>query len=257
MAWRSIVHSAIGTRHQQKQLPCQDFGDYLIQGNLIIGAVADGAGSAKHAEIGAKLAVEATLAALGRIDWSAYEVSTLRAEVGSLFRAVVQEVVDLLRSTAELGEYPLQELGCTLLAFVATPHFLASLQIGDGFIVVQEPDSQTYQLLFEPIKGEFINETVFVTSAGALDHLQYSVRPHLHPFVCAATDGLEKVAIRFQNWEPFPPFFQPFVDCLQRVASSEERQVYLRQFLDSERLNARTDDDKTLLVCLYGPEESG
>lgn len=257
MVWRSMVHSAIGTRHQQKQIPCQDFGDCLTRGSLIMGAVADGAGSAKHAEIGAKLAVETTLAALDRIDWAGYDLSTLTAAAHALLTTVVQEVVSTLETTAELGEYPLQELGCTLLAFVASPEWLASLQIGDGFIVVQTPDTQTYELLFEPIKGEFINETVFVTSASALEHLQYSVRPHLHPFVCAATDGLEKVAIRFEDWQPFAPFFKPFVDCLQTVASGEDRQAYLQQFLASERLNSRTDDDKTLLVCLYGPEEPG
>ena len=47
--------------YQKLGLPCQDFADFRILDDVIIGAVADGAGSAKPADIGAKLAVEATI----------------------------------------------------------------------------------------------------------------------------------------------------------------------------------------------------
>jgi hypothetical protein len=31
----------------------------------------------------------------------------------------------------------------------------------------------------------------------------------------------------------------------------EQEDEYIKNFLDSERLNSKTDDDKTLLLCLY------
>ena len=259
MAWRAIVHSAIGTRHQLKQLPCQDYGSYVLQSDTLIGAVADGAGSAKYSDTGAQLAVKTALTTLEQWSdhWSSVDFQTIETEAKTIFTAMVDNVFVALTAEAEMGEYDVKELGCTLLSFIATPHWLACMQIGDGFIVAQGEQMETFDLLFEPIKGEYINETVFVTSQNAIDHMQVSVRAENHPFVCAATDGLEKVAIRFQDWQAFTPFFKPFLDCLRSVPDAAERQTYLETFLESERLNAKTDDDKTLLLCLYGAEADG
>lgn len=256
MAWRAIVHSAIGTRHQQKQLPCQDYGNYVIQGDTIIGAVADGAGSAKFADIGAQLTVKTALATLKqRVDnWSTIDGQTINAEAETFFTEMVQAVVAALQAEAEVGEYSLRELGCTLLSFIATPDWLACMQIGDGFIVTQAEQMNSFDLLFEPSKGEYINETVFVTSENAVEHMQVSVRAKHHPFICVATDGLEKVAIRFYDWQAFAPFFKPFLECLRSIPAAQDCQTYLETFLESDRLNAKTDDDKTLLLCLYGQE---
>jgi hypothetical protein len=74
------------------------------------------------------------------------------------------------------------------------------------------------------------------------------------PFLCAATDGLERVAVRLHDWQPYAPFFQPFEACLLQLPTAVEQYSYLKTFLESERLNAKTDDDKTLLVCLYSAE---
>lgn len=259
MAWRAIVHSAIGTRHQQKQLPCQDYGSYIVQGDTIMGAVADGAGSAKFSDIGSKLAVKTALAMLEQREqnWSSVEFETISAEAQTLFTEMVEAVIAALQGEAETGEYGLRELGCTLLSFIATPHWLACMQVGDGFIVTQAQQMNSFDLLFEPSKGEYINETVFVTSDHAVEHMQVAVRPDHHPFVCAATDGLEKVAIRFQDWQAFAPFFKPFLECLRSIPNADERQTYLETFLESDRLNAKTDDDKTLLLCLFGQEADG
>jgi len=259
VAWRAIVHSAIGTRHQLKQLPCQDFGSYVIQKDTIIGAVADGAGSAKFSDVGAQLAVKIALATLEQKvdDWSIVEFETIQADAEILFKEMIQEVIAALQTEAEQAEYSLRELGCTLLSFISTPNWLACMQIGDGFIVTQAEQMDAFDLLFEPSKGEYINETVFVTSENAVEYMQVAVRAQHHPFVCAATDGLEKVAIRFHDWQAFAPFFKPFLDCLRSVPSGQDRQTYLETFLESDRLNAKTDDDKTLLLCLYEPEADG
>jgi hypothetical protein len=256
VAWRAIVHSAIGTRHCQLQQPCQDYGDYRIEGNILLGAVADGAGSAKHAEVGAKVAVETALSTMveqviqGVADKTYEEISPTAAD---FLLEMFKQVIHALEITAQTEDYKLKDLGCTLLAFMATPDWVAAAQIGDGFIVAGDNDN-TYQLLFPPDKGEFINETMFVTTQKALDYLQICVHPEPASFICAATDGLERVAIRFQDWQPHPPFFQAFVACLSQLELADERQAYLETFLTSERLNAKTDDDKTLLACLYQPQ---
>jgi Protein phosphatase 2C len=268
VSWKAAIASAIGTRHLQKQLPCQDFGQYLQVGSVLIGAVADGAGSARHADRGARLAVESTLIQLrsqlehlslplptGQPLPGGSRVLTIPPELGlpkldplqsdQLFTTVVEAVVSDLKSQALEGDYPLADLSTTLLAFIATPEWLGAMQIGDGFIVVGSAGSEL-ELLFQPTKGEYINETCFVTSPTALEQMQVKVYAEPPQFICAATDGLERLAIRFQDWLPFPPFFQPLATCLQ--ADPQGATAYLQNFLASDRLNARTDDDKTLLI---------
>ena len=124
------------------------------------------------------------------------------------------------------------------------------MQIGDGFIVARLREGED-QLLFTPDKGEFINETTFVTSANAINEMRVRVLPGQQKFICASTDGLERVAIRMSDWTPFPPFFQPLEEYMVETSHPEQEDEYIKNFLDSERLNAKTDDDKTLLLCLY------
>lgn len=256
MAWKAVVRSSVGTRHQKKQQPCQDYGNYcILNHNVIVGAVADGAGSAKYADVGAKLAVEAVITIVREIATSPQPKENLshplnEQEARKLFSKIVAEVVATLEEKAIQESYAIADLACTLLVVVATPHWLAAMQIGDGFIVVGL-QGEAYQLLFQPDKGEFVNQTTFVTSPHALDEMQVDVLLGQHKFICAATDGLERVAIRMNDWTPFLPFFKPLEEYLWETHHPEQDDEYIKSFLNSERLNARTDDDKTLLLCLY------
>lgn len=278
MIWRAVVHSAIGTRHSRHQLPCQDYGRYIQSGSVMLGAVSDGAGSARYADIGACLAVETALLQMklqiesrwmSQVDAPSKSGAPSQAtapfpgpntpftasQAQSLFARVVTEVVRVLQHKAEIEHWALRDLSCTLLTFIATPTWVAAMQIGDGFMVISAATETAapYQLLFSPSKGEYINETCFVTSAAALEQMQVGIYPHPPQFICAATDGLERVALRLSDWSPFSPFFKPFEDCLR--LAPDQAADYLQTFLSSERLNARTDDDKTLLLCLYAQEE--
>lgn len=252
MVWRATVHSAMGTRHLQRGVPCQDYGDFVTYEQSIIGAVADGAGSAQYSDIGSQLAVKTVLSSLKKwlSEQSSLEQEVIETQMQDVFESALDTAVLALDQEAQAGGYALRELGCTLLTFVATPSWIAAMQIGDGFIVAKASEIEPYQLLFQPEKGEYINETVFVTSENALDAMQIAFKTGEQPLICAATDGLEKVAIRFHDWQPHPPFFAPFMSCLQTMDDPAERQTYLETFLNSDRLNAKTDDDKTLLMCL-------
>lgn len=289
MNWKAIARSAIGTSHQKQQMICQDYGGYKIIDNAVIGAVADGAGSAKHSDIGAKLAVNTVLETItaqeltnvielgnkntieetqnpnnlvGKLrnilnkseENSNSSVAVIQSisepKVRQFFTKVINRVVIALKEQAAKENYPLEDLACTLLIVIATTDGIAAMQIGDGFITVRYQD-ESPQLLFAPDKGEYINETTFVTSTNALEAMRVVVQPEHPEFICASTDGLERLAIRMSDWTPFAPFFQPLEEYLRETDNLEESDEYLMDFLNSERLNARTDDDKTLLLCLY------
>lgn len=259
MAWKAVARSAIGTSHQKQQVPCQDYGGYKLLNNVIIGAVADGAGSAKYANVGAKLAVETVITYLARLqarlqkrkpNCEALKQPISGEEANKRFVKIVKKVVATLQKQATSNSYAMKDLACTLLVFVATPYWIAAMQIGDGFIVVHSQGGD-YQMLFLPHKGEFINQTTFVTSKNALREMQVVVLHRKQEFICAATDGLERVAIDMSNWTAFPPFFKPLLEYLEETSEPEQEDVYITSFLNSARLNERTDDDKTLLLCLF------
>ncbi len=289
MIWKAIARSAIGTSHQKQQMSCQDYGDYKIINNALIGAVADGAGSAKYSDIGAKLAVNTVLETITAQElatvaelWDSDSIeetenqnnlvgkppnisnkteensnssvavvqSVAEPKARKFFTNIIHRVVTALKERAAQENYSLEDLACTLLIVIATSDGIAAMQIGDGFITVRYPEKEP-ELLFPPDKGEYINETTFVTSANALKDMRVVVQPGHPEFICASTDGLERLAIRMSDWTPFAPFFQPLEEYLRETDNLEESDEYLIDFLNSERLNARTDDDKTLLLCLY------
>lgn len=256
--WKAVVESAIGTSHKQSQMPCQDYGNYILldNGNIIIGAVADGAGSANYSDIGANLAAETAISYLkGWIEWLRKNQSDRdlqktisKEEAEKVFVATLEKVVDTLIQEANKG-YLLKDLACTLLVFIATPKWIAAMQIGDGFIVVNLQDSD-YELLFKPDKGVYANETTFVTSTNAQSQMRVRVLSGNQKFICASTDGLERLAINTRNWKPSARFFDPFEEGLE-IRSENEEAESTRNWLNSDEVNKRTDDDKTLLLCLY------
>jgi len=262
VGWKAVARFTEGTSHQHQGVVCQDYADYRVfDDDVVVGAVADGAGSAKYAETGSKLAVERTLKFLSKISnylqkrrrscWQKYSQQLSDEEAGKLFGKTVNYVQKKLSKEAVSMDCSIKDFACTLLVFIATPHWIAAMQIGDGFIVVHPENSEEYQLLFQPDKGEFANETAFITSPNALGEMHIKVIAEKPKFICASTDGLEKVAIRFSDWQPFSRFFEPFEEYLRQTDDPETEDQYLKDFLNSERLNQRTDDDKTLLLCLW------
>jgi len=256
--WKAIARSAIGVAHHGQSLPCQDYSEYrYLSLGVIIGAVADGAGSASLSHLGSELAVKTSLNYLAK--WHKFlekqpdypqPLTDLSTDLARrFFEKLVQEVQKDLTHQARKLNCAVNQLATTLLVFIAHPQGAIAMQIGDGFLLIRCPEKD-YKLLFQPDKGEFINETAFVTSKSALQDLKVGVFNDAIAFICAATDGVEKVAIRYQDWSPFSPFFEPLETFLRETDNPEAEAEYLEQFLRSERLNQRTQDDKTLLLCL-------
>lgn len=252
MQWEIVSCSAIGTKHITGGTPCQDAVDYeRISDRIIIGAVSDGMGSARRSDVGSKLAVQT---ALSQIKNTQCWLNQPKNDEGArnIFRTILGKVQTALKKEAENGGYSVEDLNCTLLAFVATPEWLAAMQVGDGLIVVR-PKGQDYQLLFMPDKGEHPNETTPVTSSDALQEMQVCVKSGSYEFICAATDGIENISlVKPENWRPFEGFFKPLEEKIMLSTKSlAHKKKEIEDFLNSEQINQKTDDDKTLLLCAY------
>ncbi len=252
MQWEIVGCSAIGTKHIKGGTSCQDAVCYeRISDQIIIGAVSDGMGSARRSDVGSKLAVQTALSQIKSTQcWLNQPKND--EEAWEIFRSVLGKVQATLKKEAENGGYSVKDLNCTLLAFVATPEWLAAMQVGDGLIVVRSK-GRDYQLLFMPDKGEFCNETTSVTSSHALEEMQVCVKSGSYEFICAATDGIENISlVKPENWRPFEGFFKPLEEQIMLSTKSlDHKKKEIEDFLNSEQINQQTDDDKTLLLCAY------
>lgn len=244
MTWYAAAASMAGTAHEKSGLPCQDYCASAIQGEFFFGAVSDGAGSASHAHDGSLYAVQKALALLQAQSWDHLPQKDDFWHFSATFHVGIRD--ELARRAME-QKLSLSDLACTLLAFVAGPKWLAAIHIGDCLLAAK-PTHGDCELLFKPDRGEYVNETTFVTSPDSFERLQVVVWPYRPAFVCAASDGVERVAVRLKDWSPHAPFFNTLHEYMQSRPSPERGAKDVAEFLGRAKLRARTDDDTSLLL---------
>ncbi len=150
------------------------------------------------------------------------------------------------------GEQPLAAFACTLLAVHAAASGSRVLQVGDGAVVLREA-SGAWRLALPPQRGEFANETVFVTSPEAGASLRVVNLPEPPAEFALMSDGVEFLAIRQATLEPHGAFFDHVFAGMREDDGAGERPdqaAWLAAFLGSPDADARTDDDRTLVIAV-------
>jgi hypothetical protein len=244
MVWTALGESVTGTSHRARNVPCQDafrFRTFGSAGEWLVIAAADGAGSASHSETGATLACDEFVR---RVEALGPDKLFTRDGMTALFT----EVRSVLLAKAERLNVRPRELACTALVAIVGPASGAFAQLGDGAIVLGQ--GQDYSVAFWPEPAEYANATDFLTddSFGDLVRLETVTDPIVE--VAVFTDGLQRLALDFTARTAYPGFFRPLFNKLRTAADPESLVEPFRTFLDSDRVNERTDDDKTLVFAV-------
>jgi hypothetical protein len=249
--WQVTGAAVQGLSHQKLGLPCQDALEYrCLPGGALLVALADGAGSAARSELGAQAAVQAAMDTL---------VSSLECSQP----AECCDRVDLLWETfesarsaliklAEERDEPLHDFATTLTCLAATPDQLIVGQLGDGAVVARGADGLLNTVTTSQ-RGEYANETFFLTQEQALEQVAIQVINLPVQALAVMSDGLTRLALKRPNNEPHPPFFKPLFAFVETWAPSNDgaqASEALAAFLASPRVCERTDDDKALLLAL-------
>jgi hypothetical protein len=102
-----------------------------------------------------------------------------------------------------------------------------------------------------PMAGEYVNMTHFVTDENAIDILAVTVLPARADKVAVLSDGIQRLALDMETHTAHAPFFTPFFEVLAGATQAQEEhlQTELARFLQSQAVNDRTDDDKTLALA--------
>ncbi|SIT45311.1 Serine/threonine phosphoprotein phosphatase [Paraburkholderia ribeironis] len=215
----------------------------------LIAIAADGAGSARFAQAGAELTCEtAVLAVTDLLAQSADGVQSVKP------RAIIEAVRGAILERATEGGASLRDFACTVVGAVVGPEKVLYFQIGDGAIVARRTDA--LKCIFWPDGGEYANTTFFITDHDAQAHLQSRIDDTPEE-LALMTDGLQRLALVFSSKAVHAPFFDPMFAVLRTASEEECDQLSgsLAAFLDSEPVNSRTDDDKTL-VLVSGQREA-
>jgi hypothetical protein len=123
--------------------------------------------------------------------------------------------------------------------------------VGDGSTVGRDQSSGEWRVLSWPDQGEYASVTFFLTDDPSARLRIYRPDCTIDALV-AFTDGIERLALDFAARSAFQPFFKNMIPAVEHSRTSGQDQVLseqLRAFLDSSAVNARTDDDKTLVLA--------
>lgn len=273
--WHVAKASVAGRGHLERNIPCQDSHATLITKEYVVLAVADGAGSQSHSQIGSRVACETVLKSLELVcsthQWHRSGALPTAQEWAKVRRGVLKNVLDALQKEATKEGIELRSMACTLMACIITEAGIMGFHVGDGRACYQD-HSGDWVALLTPFKGEFANETVFLTSAPVIaqDDDQFVsdflvVTGGKVP-VALLTDGCEMHSFECHvvNHEtmmysdpnkPFPGFFNPILGTLQQLSASstdQEIDAIWEQFLKEGTEGLKNEaDDKTMVVAYW------
>jgi hypothetical protein len=249
MTWRWIEASVTGQSHIESNEKGQDYcRTRVIQisdKEFFISLVSDGAGSTVNGGLGAKIICDAMMDNI---------ISSVRNEnIANVSEEEIKSWVasarDLLDTTAKQIELPIREYACTLLGAVISDRNSLFFQIGDGGIVTQF--DTLYEPLFWPEQGEYANTTFFVSDEEFLKHLMVKKFNSAPKEIALFTDGLQNLVLSYSEKTAHSGFFIPLFDFIRKNPHNEfiDLSGQLRFFLNRPEINARSDDDKTLVLA--------
>lgn len=246
--WRVAKAAGTGTSHSADSVPCQD--SHLVDfvgdpGNVefLLIAVADGAGSAKMSHEASKTACNAAISHLKFNPEALRDCGSMETCLRESFAIARQEIEDLAKREA----IELRELATTLLVAAVGPEHAAFGQVGDGAVVWGDPGRLRLSVWPEQAA---LNLTDFLTSAPLEETLRLTVERSAVRRIACMTDGLAPILLDFKAKAPHAPIFERLFTTCQAAPDPSDLSEDLKRFLESDHVNDRTDDDKTLVLAV-------
>ena len=253
--WRIATATAPGSSHLRDDLPNQDAVAYRVVefgiGEVVIAAVADGAGSASRSDEGSRIAADAAVAAIAD-GLNQRPVAVFAAsQAEALLRGAIRRARDEVVGYGSQHGVPARELASTLIVAFASGALLAAAQVGDGAVIAFNIDGGAAKTLCEAHSGEYANETTFITSRSR-PHEMASVGHVLgydYDALALITDGLQNLALKMPEREAFLGFWNPMLQDLAHTDEPEAVPERLLAFISGERVQSRTSDDVTIAIA--------
>ena len=240
--------SVAGTSHLQRGIERQDRAFHRVEAGFAIAAVSDGAGSARNSALGATVT---TTRAVTSAAWRLLDLAA-PPTVGDLEAALEESAASARQSLEELACQTGEALGAyanTLLLAIQTENLLGAAQVGDGGIVISN-ERGGFECFTSPQRGEYANQTTFITTRDGLEQLEVKVVEAQPRYLAMFSDGLQNLVIENATQQPFHPFFDNVFQWLEGQSDPGRAEAELSALLRSPRVTSRIDDDITLLLTI-------
>lgn len=247
--WTAAGASCRGVSHKTTESRRQDNFSLFLAGEMqqfLCAVVSDGAGSASYGGQGASLVCR-VIASHVRQQLK----STSSLPTDGVISNWFDDVRDSIVFTATNRGLAARDFAATAICVISDGSSTVLAHVGDGCIVGRDCEDAAWYPLSWPEQGEYAATTFFITDDPA-PRLRITRPDRRIDAVAAFTDGIERLALDFSEDKAHQPFFTGVIRPVEDsavigidVALSHR----LRAFLDSDRINERTDDDKTLVLA--------
>ncbi|MYC37551.1 MAG: protein phosphatase 2C domain-containing protein [Chloroflexi bacterium] len=252
--WQVCCARSQGNSHAATGQPCQDFVDTLcvpygkrkIEPYSVVLAVADGAGSAERSHEGSQLAVDSALETISQL-WPKSRLPGTR-KLKKVLESAFASASESISKKAEQDGTTTRQFATTLLIAIVVDNGVAVGQIGDGAIVTRTV-GQEYDVLIAPQRGQYRNETSFVTDPGSSPVVMAKAKTTVDR-IALFTDGLENLVIAQADGKPHSPFFDGLFRWIEMQHGDHEAvSKGLKRLLDDPKTRSKTNDDLSLAVA--------
>lgn len=247
-----VAGKAVGRTHIQRDIPCQDYFYYkLFEGSLIF-ALADGAGSAQEALAGASWATKVLVGCLRKSFLPGFDEGSNEKRLRSAF----QKTRLIMGIIVKRKGCQLRDFNTTLVGGIYQKGTLVCGGVGDSLMLVVNRDGSIV-LPFAPAKGEFINETAFITMEAWERFFRVGEVVRNPRALLIFSDGLMNItySMRFHHgrWEVIPneEVINDLISYIQENKDTTSLQAELQSMLSSSRAQELNDDDKSLMVVIF------
>ncbi|MBY8825530.1 PP2C family serine/threonine-protein phosphatase [Sphingomonas colocasiae] len=245
--WTWAAAGVRGTSHAKTGTRCQDAHAVAAVGESLCAMVSDGAGSASYGGQGAQLVCR-TLMRHARVHFE----RSRDAPSDDVVWSWIDDTRDRIGLAAEVRGLVPRDFSATLVAVLIGEKETSIIQVGDGVAALLGDFGGGWSVPLWPAHGEYASATYFVT-----DDSQPQVRIErvADPInaIALMSDGLERLALNFSCKIPHDPFFNGMIAPL-RSSTGDGRDAALSRalaaYLDGDTVNARTDDDKSLILAV-------
>ena len=192
--YSGMIGTRTGNRHRAESTPNQDYACYaVLPDNMgIVAAVSDGAGSAPKSKTGSETAAREAAARA----WKTAVRQGKSIDPSQCAREGITGARRALEAKGRMEQSPLEDYHATLIVAVLTGNRVTAAHIGDGASIVRTHG--TYKMLTIPARGEYPNETFFVTME-EYENLVATNSADQATEVLLCTDGAQNELIDFRH----------------------------------------------------------